>query len=343
MPLAGRLVFAALLLGLLIAAFGVYNFVLSLAPKDFDSAASASSKVQLIIRPGESLRSLSEQLVEKGVIASTSAFLNEAALSDLTVYPGIYSLPSASSSKDIVGILADPESRRVEKLVVPEGLVLAEVSARASEIFNPAGDPAVTAMDFSKLTADDISNALPAWVPASAPLEGFFLPATYDVLGTESQLDIASAGGRAFSLATDGMNIPARAKKLGVTPYELVTIASIIQAEVPPKYFKKAAAVIYNRLKDGMRLQMDSTVNYGLGTSEIALSAEELASSSPYNTYRISGLPPTPIGNPSDLALEAAGSPASGSWLYFLTDAEGKAHFADTFAQFKKLKAKYIP
>ncbi|MGI8683188.1 MAG: endolytic transglycosylase MltG, partial [Mycobacteriales bacterium] len=104
--------------------------------------------------------------------------------------------------------------------------------------------------------------------------------------------------------------------------------------------FPKVAAVIYNRLARGMPLQMDSTINYVLPERKGHLTADDIRLNSPYNTYRVTGLPPTPIGSPGELALRAALSPTPGDLLYFVTiDKAGHNAFTSSYAEFLQLKA----
>jgi UPF0755 protein len=100
---------------------------------------------------------------------------------------------------------------------------------------------------------------------------------------------------------------------------------------------------VYNRLEAKMPLQFDSTVSYALGLDELQLSADQLDTDSPYNTYKVTGLPPTPINSPGESALEAALSPAKGKWLYFVTvnPDTGETKFARSYEKFLRLKAEY--
>ncbi|CAB4639685.1 unannotated protein [freshwater metagenome] len=123
---------------------------------------------------------------------------------------------------------------------------------------------------------------------------------------------------------------------------ELLVIASIVQAEGEDQDFGKIARVIFNRLKIGMPLQMDSTVHYVLGSrGEIFLSSKSTKIKSPYNTYQIYGLPPGPIGNPGRNALNAVTSPDAGDWLYFITVAPGDTRFTSSFDTFNEWKVLY--
>lgn len=135
----------------------------------------------------------------------------------------------------------------------------------------------------------------------------------------------------------------ARARDAGRDPYEVLIVASLVQAEVLPSDFTKAAAVVYNRLAQDMPLQFDSTVSYALGITELQLNAEQLATDSPYNTYQVKGLPPTPINSPGEAAIEAALAPAKAKWLYFVTvdPVTRETKFARTYDRFLKLKKEY--
>jgi UPF0755 protein len=112
---------------------------------------------------------------------------------------------------------------------------------------------------------------------------------------------------------------------------------------VAPVDFGKASRVIDNRLSAGMRLQLDSTVNYAKGSSDLTLSSGDLAVDSPYNTYRVTGLPPTPIGSPSEAALEAALDPDDGEWVYFVTTDpdQGITKFTASYDEFLRFKAEF--
>ncbi len=126
-----------------------------------------------------------------------------------------------------------------------------------------------------------------------------------------------------------------------LSPYETVVVASIIEGEARrPGDFPKVARVIYNRLERGMRLEMDSTVNYALNADKEIVTYEDLGVDSPYNTYRHDGLPPTPINSPGERALRAAIRPADGDWLYFVTvrTETGETKFADDYDEFLRYK-----
>ena len=119
-----------------------------------------------------------------------------------------------------------------------------------------------------------------------------------------------------------------------MSPYELLIAASLVEREAPAGEFDKVARVILNRLDAPMRLEFDSTVNYGLPSVEVATTDEDRARVTPWNTYAKDGLPETPIASPSIEAIEAMENPAEGNWLFFVTvDKDGTTVFNDTFEQ----------
>ena len=171
-------------------------------------------------------------------------------------------------------------------------------------------------------------------------LEGEIYPAQYSFPPGTSTVE-------ALQLMVDkfGSTIESRGlnQNLGkFTPYQVLTIASMIQIEGDPSDYPKVAQVIYNRLKIGMPLQLNSTVQYAANLrGRIQLSKAATNIDSPYNTYKLLGLPPTPICNPSDLAISAARNPAPGNWLYFITVKRGDTRFTDSYSTFQQWETEY--
>jgi UPF0755 protein len=125
-------------------------------------------------------------------------------------------------------------------------------------------------------------------------------------------------------------------------PLDLLTIASMVQIEGDPATFSRVARVIYNRLKIGMPLQLNATLQYATNSrGKIMLSNKATKLNSPYNTYKYLGLPPTPISNPSLDAIAATLKPASGDWLYFITVAPRDTRFTKDFAEFSNWNTEF--
>ncbi|MCA0330084.1 MAG: endolytic transglycosylase MltG [Actinobacteria bacterium] len=302
-----------------------------------DYAGSGTGSVTVVVEKGDSLTAIGRTLAAAGVVASSDAFVSAAAANPKaeSITPGAYALKEGMSGESAVALLLDPASRVVEKVVIPEGL-------RVSEII-----PVITKA--TGLTEDEVKDSLsragklglPAY--AEGEVEGFLFPATYEFQPGASADQVVKAMLTRFNQAADAVDLEAAAKKRGITPKDAVIMASLVQGESAPEDYDKVARVIYNRIDDDMRLQFDSTVNYALGTSEIQLSKDQLATDSPYNTYRYKGLPPGPIGSPGEQALEAVLAPAKGTWLYFVaTDpANGVTEFATSYDDFLVLKRKF--
>jgi UPF0755 protein len=165
--------------------------------------------------------------------------------------------------------------------------------------------------------------------------EGFLFPATYEVSKETTAEGLVKAMVTKFTSEAGDAGLEAKAQQLGISPYDAVVVASLVQAEARRVGdMAKVASVIYNRLDDGMPLQLDSTLHYAEGSrGEVVASDDLRAIKSPYNTYRHTGLPPTPIDSPGRSALQAALAPAETDFLYFVTVnlRTGDTRFASTF------------
>jgi UPF0755 protein len=172
--------------------------------------------------------------------------------------------------------------------------------------------------------------------------EGFLFPATYDVEPGTAAVDALRQMTEKFAEVAAGLDLETRAAALHLTPYQVVIIASIIEDETALDADRpKVARVVLNRLARNMPLQLDSTVNYVRTQKKARLTLADIAVESPYNTYAHTGLPPTPIDSPGERALDAALSPATGDWLYFVTiDKQGNSLFTNDDQEFLRAKAK---
>jgi UPF0755 protein len=232
---------------------------------------------------------------------------------------------------------AVPPPPKIAKVTIPEGYTRTQIVALAH----------TEGLRGSYLSASKDSAQLdPAHygAPADTPnLEGFLFPATYELYAGTRASQLVSDQLGAFRENFGGGEVH-RAKVLGVTPYQLLIVASIIEREVAiPHDRPLVAAVIYNRLRLHMTLGVDSTLRYALHDFSHPLTASQLASNSPYNTRTHQGLPPTPISNPGAAAIKAAARPAKVSYLYYVSGADGCGEqvFSTSYAQFEKNAAAY--
>lgn len=304
-------------------------------PPDFDG--NGSGEVLIEIQQGDTLREIGINLLDNGVIAGIEAWIavvnsdNRA----LSVAPGQYNLRSEMSARSALELLLDPASRAVLKLTIPEGLRATEIIKRASKVTG------INILEFETLLEDPTPLNLPEI--ASGNVEGFLFPATYEIPKNATAQSVMQQMVDRFRQAYEDLELSRRAAAAGRSVRDVIIIASILELEGKVGDYPKISRVIANRLKIDMLLQMDSTVNYALGTKELQLTAEQLKNKSLFNTYVHKGLPPGPIGNPGEAALEAALEPAPGAWLYFVTTnpKKGITEFAVTYEEFLELKRKF--
>jgi UPF0755 protein len=182
---------------------------------------------------------------------------------------------------------------------------------------------------------------LPGYKPGTT-LEGMLFPATYELRPRSKAAGFVQQQLKAFRDNFSAVDT-ARARKANLTPYDVVIIASMIDREARlPAERGLVAAVIWNRLRAGMLLQIDATIQYALGKTKPVLTYDDLKIDSPYNTYKHAGLPPTPISNPGLAALRAAADPAQAGYLYYVArnDGSGGHYFSNKYEQFLLDKAK---
>lgn len=299
------------LIALVAAGFWASGAIRSLTQEE-QSTVTAGIPVLIVVNSGDSLGTLASSLADAGVVTSSAAFLAAAELDEraTTIGPGVYSLTTGMDAAAVIDAMLDPATRAAP-LVLPEGLRLDET------VQITADRTGLSQADLVAALADPEALGLPEWAEGHA--EGLLFPASYEIIPGRTADEVLGAMVRRFGLAADEVSLEKRAKKLGYTPEEVLIVASLVQAEAAPQDFRKVARVVYNRLATGMKLQFDSTVNYALKTDTFFLTDDMLQTESPYNTFVIDGLPPTPINSPGQEALEAALNPASGDWLYFVT------------------------
>ena len=278
---------------------------------DFPGPGSGSTQVQ--IAPGETLAQIGNSLKALGVVASVDGFISAASENSqsASIAPGAYNLRLEMKSADAILALLDPANRVVTKVVIPEGK---RVTWTIETLATQTGLPLA---DFEAAVANAASLGLPAY--ANGNPEGFLFPATYEFVPGTTAEQMISAMIKRFNAEAIAIDLEARAKQMGRSVYEIVTVASLLEVEGHPRDFSKVARVVYNRLAEPMPLQFDSSVNYGLGKTDVILTTELLNQDTPYNVYLRPGLPPTPIDSPGTQALEAALNPAAGDWLFFIT------------------------
>ena len=252
---------------------------------------------------------------------------------------GTYHLTTNMSVGSAFDVLdRGPEAPPSIRLTIPEGLRMTQIAHRVQRVLHvPSGQ-------FVHL-ADSGTVALPPYLPpGSKSLEGFLFPNTYRF---QAHGDTATSVIRTLvdEFRKEAGGLPwDNARKLGVSDYQVVTIASMIEREARvPQDRTKIAAVIYNRLKDGMPLGIDATLRYIDPDPSNGLTNSDLHIKSPYNTRKYPGLPPTPIASPGFASLHAALDPAHVNFLYYvLCGPDGHHAFTHTYAEFLRLEARCL-
>jgi UPF0755 protein len=304
------------------------------APPDYTGKGSGSVTVQ--VKPGQSLSDIGQALVDAEVVKSVEAFTDAASNDERAtgIGPGYYELREHMQASLALALLLDPASLHQARVVVPEGRRMRDIFAAIADATD------VTVPQLEKAARDPAALGVPSW-GAGHSLEGFLFPATYDFPPGTTAKQALTAMVTRFNQAADDVDLVKGAQRLGMSPYDILTIASIVEREGRlTEDFKKIAEVFYNRLDRGMRLDSDATLYYVLEPDHGGLTQSDLRIDSPYNTRLHPGLPPTPIASPGEAALAATLHPASGPYLYFVTiDKAGHAAFATTLEEFNRLVA----
>ncbi|MFN0027420.1 MAG: endolytic transglycosylase MltG [Acidimicrobiales bacterium] len=217
---------------------------------------------------------------------------------------------------------------------VPEGLRLNEIYAAIS-----AAVPRFTANSLEATAA--AGQVRSQFQPDGASLEGLLFPDTYRIGNDMSEAEVLSLMTARFDEVAGETQLATRAAAVGLTPYQVIVVASMIEEEAKlAEERPKIARVIYNRLAIDMPLGIDATTLYAVGKEGNSLTVTDLDSDSPYNTRKVAGLPPGPIAAFGRASLEAALAPAEGPWLYYvLADANGTHAFTDSADEFEQLVA----
>jgi UPF0755 protein len=291
------------------------------------------------VHDGDSSSAIGRNLKAAGVVASVEAFTDAAADNpDATgIQVGFYELHKQMSAESALDVLVDPGNLVQNSVTIPEGLRVEDTVALLSK------KTGVPVKDFEKALDDPKSIGLPSYANGNA--EGYLFPATYAFPPNADATDMLSTMVERWQQAADEADLEGRAKALGYTPGELMTIASLVESEANRDEDRgKVARVIYNRLETNATnhlLQIDATVNYALGRDlGLGLTTEDLQVDSPYNTRINPGLPPGPIESPGDKAIEAAANPTEGDWIYYVTVNldTGETKFAKSYDDFLTYK-----
>ena len=309
----------------------------ALAYYRYSTGASGPSRPVAIEIPAGATASDVGRILEKaGVVRSELAFRLTAGFQGVgaSLQAGEYDLRTNMTVEQALSALEAGPIVETVTVTIPEGLELEEIAAEVAETMTFDAEAFVDA-------ATSGQHSLPPYLPeGTETLEGFLFPKTYEFDPEADAEQVIATLLAQFEEEASTLDW-SRAKQLGLTPYEVVVAASLIEREARADEDRaKVSAVIHNRLREGMALQIDATVQYALPEKNRLLTLEDYEYESPYNTYLHPGLPPTPIASPGLASLEAALNPADEDYLYFLVvDPETGAHeFAETYEEFLALK-----
>ncbi len=300
-----------------------------------DYSGQGSGTVEIEVPEGASTARIAEVLVESDVVASTQAFLDAASgnADVMTIQPGLYAMRSQMSGEAAVALILDPTARLLDRVTIPEGYTVARTIESLAE------QTEIPLADFQAVVDAPEQLGLPPW--SNGQLEGFLYPATYDVTPDSTAGEILGAMVAEFNEVAVETGLEANAAAVGLTPYEVLVVSSMVQSEVTVERERSLVArVIYNRLDQNIALGIDATLAYELGINGGELTTEALTTDSPYNTRTRVGLPPTPISNPGQPSVVGALNPAPGDFLYYvLQNIEGEHLFTASYDEFLAAKA----
>jgi UPF0755 protein len=293
------------------------------------SGGGAPERVR--IPNGASLRAVSESLEAHGVITSASAFRLWAASGgrDRSIKPGTYDFARGSEWSEVLAVLVS--GRGVSATVaIPEGWGIREITPVLAKGLDVAPESIAVAVTDSALR-----RALQVPTPT---LEGYLFPATYEFpLGTSARSAVTTMV-RRFEQAWRP-EWDAQLARQQRTRHQAVTMAAIVEKEARVAAERPTIAGVYwNRVRKGMRLQADPTVQYALGEHVDRVLYKHLEVESPYNTYQVAGLPPGPIASPGAASLAAAVNPADVPYLFFVAHPDGHHEFRRTFAEHQEAR-----
>lgn len=313
-----------LVVALVLVGFGVFSFMRGCS----HAMVPEGTEVEITVSEGEGAKSVANSLYEAGLISSANEFTERLTQlgAENSLQPGTYTLVGGQSVDEIIGVLQTPVLG--DMFTIPEGSTVAQTA----EIVATASGGRISAEEFIKLASNASSYAENYGFLADAgerSLEGFLFPKTYPIDEGSTADSLIRAMLDQFGSETASLDLT-YASDRGLSFYDAVTLASIVEKESDAEHRATVASVFYNRLGDGMRLQSDATVAYYVGHDP---TPEDVDAENEYNTYTIDGLPPTPINSPSLECLQAVCSPEETGYYYFYFEDDGSGNMNYSFSE----------
>ena len=319
----GIIVLIAAIVGIV---FGVMHFLRGCSTPE--PTLPAGQEVQVVVSEGEGAKSVAKTLLDAGLIGTTNQFTDRLAElgAENSLQPGTYTLVGGQSVDEIISVLQTPVQAKT--FTVPEGSTIsqtADIVAEASENRITAKEFIDAAKNASKY-ADSYSFLADA---GKNSLEGFLFPKTYPITDDSTADSIIRAMLDQFGTETASLDL-SYPESQGLSLYDVVKLASIVEKESDADHRAEVASVFYNRLSSGMQLQSDATVAYVVGHDP---TPEDVATENDYNTYFLEGLTPTPINSPSLACLQAVCKPEQTNYLFFYFEDDGNGGMKYTFSE----------
>ncbi len=327
-------VLVGLIIAVAIPIFGAYTVLMKPEVR-----VEPGRPVRVEIPPGADTATIGEILAKAGVIENAAMFRVRARIDgvDGDLKPGVYDLTTRMPHDEVVRRLLAGQPKEYVTITVPEGFTIEQIAAR---IESRLGIPAT---EFEKLAR----SGAPAFAQEhtyladvrTGSLEGYLFPKTYEVEEEASATAVIEMMLDQFDKEIASVDL-SYARSRNLTLHDVVIIASMVEREARlDRERPLVSSVIYNRLRKGMRLEIDATIEYILPGTRPRLLNKHLRIDSPYNTYMYPGLPIGPIANPGLASLKAAAQPAETKYLYYvLTGKDGSHTFTETYEEFAKAK-----
>ena len=285
-------------------------------------------QVEIVVNDGEAAKSVAKTLYDAGLISNTNEFTDRLSQvgGENSLQPGTYTLTGGQSVDEIIAVLQTPVAP--ETFTVPEGSTIAQTAAIVEE----ASGGRIEAQNFIK-AASNVSKFAGDYAflsdTGAATLEGFLFPKTYPINEDSTAASLIRAMLDQFGSEVATLDL-SYVDSHGLSLYDMVKMASIVEKESDAYHRATVASVFYNRLANGMRLDSDATVAYVVGHDP---TPEDVATENEYNTYFIDGLPPTPINSPSIECMRAVCQPEETNYLFFYFEDDGKGGMKYTFSE----------
>lgn len=314
----GRMIIATVLLVIFVAILGVAAFF----AMDIYGWGGNNDVVYIEIREGSGLKEIAGKLKERDIITSVEVFYLYAKDRSLSFKSGGHVFNTAMSYDEICDELSSIPKTPTVKVLIPEGYELRLIAGEVEKAGLVSAEEFMDSAENDTFDYDFLDNKN----GVEYRLEGFLFPATYEFKYGTSAHDIIDKMLRTFD-SMYSEEYSQRTKELGMTDYEVVTLASVVEREAASvSEHKKVAGVFYNRLDVGMKLESCATVQYVLKERKPVLSVADTKIDSLYNTYKYSGLPVGPVASPSLSAIDAVLYPEEHDYYFFVARADGKGH-----------------